>query len=52
MLPNESSYDKNDGFREMNYLMTDFFPKYMKEKFGRDYTYYDKQETLRAWKLG
>lgn len=39
----ESSYSKEDGFREMNYLMTEFFPKYMKEKFGLEYKYVDKQ---------
>jgi len=52
MLPDESTYDKNDGFREMHYLMTDFFPKYMKEQFNRDYTYYDKQDVIKGWKLG
>jgi hypothetical protein len=51
MRPNVSSYSKEDGFREMNYLMTDFFPKYMKEKFNINYVYTDKQETLRGWKL-
>jgi hypothetical protein len=51
MRPDVSSYSKEDGFREMNYLMTDFFPKYMKEKFNMNYVYTDKQETLRGWKL-
>lgn len=46
----ESSYSKEAGFREMNYLMTDFFPKYMKEKFNRDYQYYDVQEEYAVYK--
>ena len=46
----ESSYSKEDGFREMNYLMTDFFPKYMKEKFNIDYSPIDVQQTLRGYK--
>ena len=51
MRPDVSSYNKEDGFREMHYLMTDFFPKYMKKKFNMDYVYTDKQQTLRGWKL-
>lgn len=46
----ESSYDKADGFREMNYLMTEFFPKYMKEKFNIDYSPIDVQQVLRGYK--
>lgn len=46
----ESSYNKEDGFREMHYLMTDFFPKYMKNNFNIDYTPIDVQQTLRAYK--
>jgi len=46
----ESSYDKEAGFREMSYLMNDFFPKYMKENFNIDYTPIDKQIMLKAWK--
>lgn len=42
----ESSYDKTEGFREMDYLMRDFFPKYMKEKFGKTYIYHDFQHEL------
>lgn len=47
----ESSYSKEAGFREMNYLMYDFFPKYMKERFGRDIdtSILDRQVILRAW---
>lgn len=42
----DSSYNKEDGFKEMDYLMRDFFPKYMKEKFGLDYQYDDRQIEL------
>jgi hypothetical protein len=48
----ESTYDHNDGFREMEYLMKDFYPKYSKEKLGRDYEYSDKQNEIRAYKHG
>jgi hypothetical protein len=46
----ESWYDKTDAFRDMEYLMRDFFPKYMKEKFGIDYTYDDRQMTFAGYK--
>lgn len=52
MLPDESTYNKEDGFREMEYLMRDFFPKYMKDNFGLDYQYSDVQQTIRAYKNG
>jgi hypothetical protein len=52
MLPDESTYNKEDGFREMEYLMREFFPKYMKENFGLDYHYSDIQQTLKAYKNG
>ena len=52
MLPDESTYNKEDGFREMEYLMRDFFPKYMKENFGLDYQYSDVQQMIRAYKHG
>lgn len=52
MLPDESTYNKEDGFREMEYLMREFFPKYMKENFGLDYQYSDVQQTLRVYKHG
>jgi hypothetical protein len=52
MLPDESTYNKEDGFREMEYLMREFFPKYMKENFGLDYQYSDVQQTIRAYKHG
>ncbi len=50
MLPDESTYNKEDGFREMEYLMRDFFPKYMRDNFGLDYQYSDVQQTIRAYK--
>ena len=50
MLPDESTYNKEDGFREMEYLMRDFFPKYMRDNFGLDYQYTDVQQTIRAYK--
>ena len=52
MLPDESTYNKEDGFREMDYLMRDFFPKYMRDNFGLDYQYSDVQQTIRAYKHG
>jgi hypothetical protein len=52
MLPDESTYNKEDGFREMEYLMRDFFPKYMKENFGLEYQYTDVQQVIRAYKHG
>ena len=52
MLPDESTYNKEDGFREMEYLMRDFFPKYMRDNFGLDYQYSDVQQTIRAYKNG
>lgn len=42
----ESWYDKTNAFKEMDYLMREWFPKYMKEKFGRTYTYNDRQYTI------
>jgi hypothetical protein len=46
----ESWYDKTDAFRDMEYLMRDFFPKYMKDKFGIDYIYNDVQQTFISYK--
>ena len=48
----ESWYDKSNAFREMDYLMKDWFPKYMKEKFGLDYSYHDNQVVIEKYKLG
>lgn len=50
MRPDVSSYSKDDGFREMSYLMTEWFPKYMKARFGIDYQYSDVQSTIRAFR--
>lgn len=47
----ESWYDKNNAFREMDYLMKDWFPKYMKENFGVDYQYHDNQLVLQKYKI-
>ena len=47
----ESWYDKTNAFKEMDYLMKDWFPKYMKDRFGLEYKYTDTQETLSACKL-
>lgn len=45
----ESTYDHNDGFIEMEYLMREFYPKYVKEKHGREYIYSDDQHAIRGW---
>lgn len=50
MRPDESWYDKANAFDEMDYLMTDFFPKYMKEKFNIDYKYTDVQQVITGYK--
>jgi hypothetical protein len=44
----ESYYDKTKAFAEMDYLMKDWFPKYMDEKFGLKYEYSDQQIAFRA----
>lgn len=46
----ESWYDKTVAHQEMDYLMREFFPKYMKEKFGIEYTYDDNQVTYAGYK--
>lgn len=46
----ESWYDKNNAFAEMAYLTNEFFPRYMKEKFGINYQFRDMQVTLNTWK--
>lgn len=46
----ESSYSKEDGFREMNYLMREWYPKYAKETLGLDYIYNDSQVVFNAYK--
>lgn len=45
----ESWYDKSNAFAEMDYLMKEWFPKYLKEKFGREYHYHDNQVIFRAF---
>ena len=47
----ESWYDKTNAFREMDYLMKEWFPKYHKEKFGTDYQYNDNQVIIEKYKL-
>jgi hypothetical protein len=44
----ESWYDKTNAFKEMEYLMKDWFPKYMKDRYNIDYKYADEQVTIRA----
>lgn len=44
----ESWYDKTNAFKEMEYLMTVWFPDYMKKKFGTEYIYNDKQVIYNA----
>lgn len=48
----ESWYNKDNAFKEMDYLMKDWFPKYMKKKFNIDYTYNDQQLIINAYKRG
>ena len=47
----ESWYDKTNAFAEMDYLMKEWFPKYMKERFNIDYKYTDSQDILRVFQL-
>lgn len=42
----ESSYSKEAGFKEMDYLMKEWYPKYSIEKLGREYVYNDSQKVL------
>ena len=44
----ESWYDKTNAFKEMDYLMRDWFPKYMKDRYNIDYKYAYEQVTIRA----
>lgn len=39
----ESSYDKSNAFAEMDKLLTDVFPKYMKERYGEDWSFKESQ---------
>ena len=45
----ESWYDKTNAFKEMEYLMRDWFPKYMKNNFNIDYEYHDSQITIEKY---
>jgi hypothetical protein len=45
----ESWYDKTNAFKEMDYLMKDWFPKYLKDRYNIDYKYADEQVTLKAY---
>lgn len=45
----ESSYSKDAGFKEMEHLMREWYPKYSREKLGREYSYCDKQIALGLW---
>lgn len=49
MKEETTAYTKEQGFKEMDYLMRDFFPKYMKEKFNIDYSYFDRQYVINSW---
>jgi len=48
----ESWYDKANAFKEMEYLTTDWFPKYMKENFDVKYTFRDSQDVLAIYRKG
>lgn len=50
MRPDESWYDKQNAFKEMDYLMKEFFPKYMKDEYNIEYKYTDIQKEFRAYK--
>ena len=45
----ESWYDKSNAFVEMDYIMKEWFPKYMKDHFNIDYKYTDSQDVLRVF---
>jgi hypothetical protein len=48
-----SHYDHADAFAAMNYLLTDFYPKYVKENMGiNNYQYVESQKVLKTWRLG
>lgn len=44
----ESWYDKTNAFKEMDYFMKEWYPKYSKEKLGREYIYTDEQIVYNA----
>ena len=52
MRLNDSHYDRNDAFKAMEYFLTDYYPKYVKEHMGIDnYQHVESQEVLKAWRL-
>jgi len=48
MRPEVSTYSKELGFKEMEYVMTKWFPRYMRAR-GIEYIPNDQQNILRAW---
>ena len=47
-----SYYTLDDAFAAMNYLLTDFYPKYVKENRGiENYRYVESQNVLKTFKL-
>ena len=49
MKEETTAYTKDQGFKEMDYLMREFFPKYMREKFNIEYSYFDRQYVINSW---
>lgn len=41
-----SSYDKKNAFEEMNMLLFDLFPKFMKEKYNENWNFVDEQKNV------
>lgn len=39
-----SSYDKQNAFSEMNHLLSDVFPKFMKEKYNEEWSFVESQK--------
>lgn len=42
-MKNVSSYNKNGAFMEMNELLGDIFPRFMKEKYNEDWSFTESQ---------
>lgn len=42
----ESSYDKTNAFSEMNKLLSDVFPKFMKSKYGEEWSFKEDQKNI------
>jgi hypothetical protein len=47
----ESWYDKTNAHAEMDYLMHEWFPQYMKSLFNKEYIYHDTQTILQKYKM-